>query len=212
MSGKKSDPPKRAIWLLRHLGSGSRSEALTGDLVERFREGRSSGWFWKQAFIAIAVGALREIRRHWPQICYAIAVTVMIAFGFVGRVLDETVAILPWWSVLPWPWSMLVFDLSPLALLSLITLPVLGALLLINRTFRWVSLLRTWIINWTLLALGRYSLAAIMVPVHGATTNQPVTMPRVLGILLMFFTFLASAWLCCRSPRNAGEGVRTVNQ
>ena len=41
MSDKKSDPHSVAIWLLRHFGAAGRDEALTGDLVESFREGRT---------------------------------------------------------------------------------------------------------------------------------------------------------------------------
>jgi hypothetical protein len=201
MSGKKSDPPKRAIWLLRHLGSASRSEALTGDLVERFREGKSSGWFWKQAFIAITVGVLSEIRRHWPQVCYAIAGTLMISFGLLGRVLDEALAIVPWWSVLPWPWSMLVSSLIFPAVHTLAALPVLSAALLMKGAFRWVSLLRTSIINLTLLT--------IVVDLLGLI--GPHNMPAIFGIPLFFSIFVASAWLGSRSPRSDVEGIRTVN-
>jgi hypothetical protein len=67
MSDRKSNLPKRAVWLLQHVCPGD-NEALTGDLVERFHEGRSSGWFWEQVLIAITAGVLTEIRRHWPHI------------------------------------------------------------------------------------------------------------------------------------------------
>ena len=77
MSCGESNPPRSAVWLLRHACPGNHNEALTGDLVEKFREGRSHGWFWKQVLIAIAVGVLGEVRRHWPHFSYAIAGTAM---------------------------------------------------------------------------------------------------------------------------------------
>src|SRR5258708_30185663 len=80
----ESNPPKAAIWLLRHARPGSHNQALTGDLVEKFREGRSHGWFWRQVLIAIAAGVLGEVRRHWPYFCYAVAGAVMPAFLWKG--------------------------------------------------------------------------------------------------------------------------------
>jgi len=79
MSRGESNPPRVAIWLLRHACPGSHNQALTGDLVEKFREGRSHGWFWKQVLIAIAVGVLGEVQRHWPCFSYAIAGTALPA-------------------------------------------------------------------------------------------------------------------------------------
>jgi hypothetical protein len=64
MSRLESNPPRSAIWLLRHACPGSDNQALTGDLIEKFREGRSHGWFWKQVLIAIAVGILGEVQQH----------------------------------------------------------------------------------------------------------------------------------------------------
>ena len=67
MSGKKSNPPRLAIWWLRHACPGSDNNALTGDLIERFHEGQSVGWLWRQVLSAFAVGVVCEIQRHWPH-------------------------------------------------------------------------------------------------------------------------------------------------
>ena len=104
MSDGKSNPPKGAIWILKHLCPGD-NEALTGDLIERFREGQRRGWFWKQVFIAFAVGILGEMRSHWPHFCYAIAGTAMPAL--LGKTIEAAPALLHWW-VLPWPLSQLL--------------------------------------------------------------------------------------------------------
>ena len=37
MNRGESNPPKSAIWVLRHACPGSHNQALTGDLVEKFR-------------------------------------------------------------------------------------------------------------------------------------------------------------------------------
>lgn len=54
MNNRTTNPPESAIWFLRHACPGD-NEALAGDLIERFREGQTRGWFWKQVLIAFAV-------------------------------------------------------------------------------------------------------------------------------------------------------------
>jgi hypothetical protein len=54
MSGKNFNLPRLATWLLRHARPVGDSDALTGDLIERFREGQTRGWFWRQVLIAFA--------------------------------------------------------------------------------------------------------------------------------------------------------------
>jgi hypothetical protein len=65
---------------LRRLCPKDRQEALTGDLFERFDEGQSDGWFWRQVLIAILVGVSSGLRLHWPQIAFAIAGTPLLWF------------------------------------------------------------------------------------------------------------------------------------
>ena len=57
-------PPKLAAWLLSQFTS---DEALIGDLLERYHEGRSEVWFWKQALWTIAIGKVREIQTQKLQ-------------------------------------------------------------------------------------------------------------------------------------------------
>jgi hypothetical protein len=142
MNGKESNPPRLAIWLMRHACPRSNNEALTGDLVERFREGRSYGWFWNQVLIAITVGVLTESRRHWPQVCYAITGTVMFT-AFLG---------------IP------IFERNPHVLQVLAALPALAVALLMNCSFRWASLLRTGVISVALLEIPPILLAEVIGP------------------------------------------------
>lgn len=209
MSRRESNPPRSAIWLLRHVCPGSHNQALAGDLVEKFREGRSHGWFWKQVLIAIAVGVLGEVQRDWPHFSYAIAGTAMPAF--LWNSVEGAPALLHW-SVLPWPWSQFVFELSRPALLTLAALPVLAAALVINGAFRWVSLLRTGMISLALITLGHYLLGVLDVfpwlrrPVPGNPhLFRILFLPPAFLELLFFSTFLVSAWLGCQSPRHANE-------
>jgi hypothetical protein len=56
--------PKVATWLLKRLNSTPNNDALIGDLVEQYLQGRSRLWYWKQAFLAIVVSLEREISKH----------------------------------------------------------------------------------------------------------------------------------------------------
>jgi hypothetical protein len=117
---------------------------------------------------------------------------------------------LHWWT-LPWPWSQLVFELSPTALLALAALPALAAGLVINREFRWSSLLRTAVINLALITLGHYSLDFLpwlLRPVPDDPHLRFLIIPRVVVLLLFFAIFLVAAWLGCISPRHANEFER----
>ena len=44
---------RMAMWLMRHVGPPN--EALAGDLLEEYRQGRSKLWYWWQVLIAISV-------------------------------------------------------------------------------------------------------------------------------------------------------------
>lgn len=104
------------------------------------------------------------------------------------------------WSSLPWPLSQFVFELGPTAALALAALPVLAAGLAINGTFRWVSLLRTWILNLALITLGHYStdfLPWLTRPVPGDPHSRYLVVPLGVVQVLFFFTFLVAAWLGC---------------
>lgn len=57
---KGDNPPVLATWILERLIPGNRNDALSGDLLEEFRSGRSSGWYWRQALAAVANGCIRE--------------------------------------------------------------------------------------------------------------------------------------------------------
>jgi len=209
MRSGESNPPKAAMWLLRHVRPGSHNQALTGDLLEQFREGRSRGWFWKQVLIAMAVGVLGEVWRHWPQFIYAIAGTAMQVF--FRRSVEGAPFFFHWW-VLPWPWSQLVLEGSPQVLLALGALPVLAAMLAINGIFRWVGLLRTGMLNLAFILLVHYLLGVLDTfpslrrPVPGDPNLFTILLlPPPVIELLIFCSFLFAAWMGCRSPRYGSE-------
>jgi hypothetical protein len=58
------NPPRLATWLLHRWGSGPQRESLVGDLVERYQQGRSPAWYWRQVLRGIIVGMLYEMGDH----------------------------------------------------------------------------------------------------------------------------------------------------
>jgi hypothetical protein len=92
MNSERSQPPTLASWLLRHLCSTKDHEALTGDLYERFGEGQSERWFWRQVLIAILVAAVRGFSfRFFLILLMALNALVF----FFGAILHSGVAIGP---------------------------------------------------------------------------------------------------------------------
>lgn len=206
MNDGKSNPPELAIWMLRHAPGNN--EALTGDLIERFREGQIPAWFWRQVLVAIAVGALSAMRHGWPYFGYAIAGVAMPAIlwktASAVRTVEGLREVLHWW-VLPWPWSQIVFQSSGAIVSVLAALPVLAAGLAINQALRWISLFRTALINLTLIALGRFLISSLIAfPWLLRPTADPhlftIRFLPALGLeLLSFLGFLVAAWLGCRT-------------
>jgi hypothetical protein len=84
------EPPKLALWLLKHCGSPYHSESLAGDLIEQYREGRSRGWCWRQVTVAIVTARGRYVRSMpWTATCAMLS----RLFAEVAAVLALTVIV-----------------------------------------------------------------------------------------------------------------------
>ena len=62
MSTEPSHPPALAVRLLCHLYPKRNRDAITGDLLERFRDGHSNSWFWRRFLSLILVGTFKFIQ------------------------------------------------------------------------------------------------------------------------------------------------------
>jgi phospholipid/cholesterol/gamma-HCH transport system permease protein len=79
---RSAQPPKLATWLLNHFGRSPNNATVVGDLDERYRDGRSAAWYWRQVIIAIAVSFFTEARQHKPvgiRGLFAIMLTGLLA-------------------------------------------------------------------------------------------------------------------------------------
>jgi hypothetical protein len=80
-----SQPPRLASWLLHHLASSPQRESLAGDLIERYHQGRSAAWYWRQVLAAILAGRIRDIRDmdlHIKKVWLPGAASCLLFFGF----------------------------------------------------------------------------------------------------------------------------------
>jgi hypothetical protein len=226
MNNKNSDPPKAALWLLQHARPGGDNDAFTGDLVERFREGQTEGWFWKETFFALAVRLLGAILRHWPYFAYALAGTALQTL-YLSHALEELPRWLHW-QTLPWPWSQIALELSRTIACALAALPFLAVGLAIDRSFRWSYLLRTATICMAVILIVHFvpyycpwlfqplpgnsnlrrPIIPFFFPVWLAATDGPKDGTEVFQCLY----FLISAWLGCLPLRHDTSTGRPVTQ
>jgi len=73
-------PPRVAVWCLTHLARSERGRAILGDLLERFEEGESRAWFWRQTLAALAYGSARAARDHGATFAAALIATTVLFF------------------------------------------------------------------------------------------------------------------------------------
>ncbi len=201
MNRERALPPALATWLLRHLSSKKDQEALTGDLFEKFGEGQSDGWFWRQVLIAILVGVALEFNALRWQICFAVVGTLVFWWCSWHGQLNRSRAIGPlfvWGVGLRWPLSAIYQTTLHYVLRSLMVLPILAVFLLVNRAFGWISVFRAFLLCMLLLPLGDVLAGSVAVQLGVGYPSPAFTTFWVIG---SFSSLLISAWAGCRLPR-----------
>jgi hypothetical protein len=183
-----------AVWLLWRLYRKRNREAIAGDLIERFREGRSKGWFWRQVLVAILVGASSQLRMLWTEICLAVAGTALIW-------------IFPWWQVFPGEalttstnWGIRLAWLIGIEIVTaLIVLPLFAVLFRVRRTFSWANLLRVFCVSTVLFTAGE-SLIIWRNVSHPVANRSEATWAIARQVGWFFATLLISARVARRLP------------
>ena len=98
-------PPALATWMLDHLRSRGSNEALSGDLLEAFRTGRSAGWYWYQVIAAIAIAWGRNVWHHRVTLFFAAVWSVFSPAWLPLPVRFSLDSLVGDTSHIPWPWS-----------------------------------------------------------------------------------------------------------
>jgi len=120
----RSAPPAFATRLLS-LFMGPRNQALVGDLLEHYSEGRSRWWYWRQVVAAIAQIAFGHAREHPISSLGGILTgcVTLYAFGAVFTVVRTQLTVgslinfkLWWWQhngpFLEWPLGLAWFTVG----------------------------------------------------------------------------------------------------
>jgi hypothetical protein len=55
------EPPRMAVWLLKHWASPYQRESLVGDLLEMYRAGCGRTWYWRQVLAALILARARAL-------------------------------------------------------------------------------------------------------------------------------------------------------
>jgi hypothetical protein len=192
---ERSHPPALATWLLRRLCPKQNRDTITGDLFERFGEGRSDAWFWRQVLVAILVGFSRQLRVHWSQICFAAAGTGVLWWSLIRR--GPTLGHLWVWNVgLPF-FRPAIFDVSLVR--ALVVIPLLYMYLLLSDALGRGSMLRAFLTGLSLFAVGDMISGWLFKNYSGAAVSHALVVVAFRESWT-FFTLLISARVSCPLP------------
>ena len=92
---RTSHPPFLASWILHRFGPTPETEAIAGDLLEQYQQGRSRFWYCREVIVAILTGVWSDVQHH------VLLVLVAIAMGWILSFVWE-------WVVTPWEYSLIV--------------------------------------------------------------------------------------------------------
>jgi hypothetical protein len=176
-------PPRLATWLLDQFSPVLQNAPLAGDLMEAFKQGRSSSWYWRQVFGAILIALPRLLRKQWGCLAYAVGCSGLTSAA--------------WFFVTP------IGHGSALTAFQFVVVAVaLGAYLVFSGMFSPQTLLRTLMVVIVALANGNV-----------AMTFLSVILMRLglLGWMLVFCTPTTVALLLGMWNANLGSTSRPVS-
>lgn len=109
-------PPRLATWLLERFSHVLQNAPLAGDLAEAFKQGRSSGWYWRQVFVAVLFGVRNFLWKQFGCLAYAgccagaiaAAYASFLSFNF-GHVASPLSVLYKMGFEMQWPWSFVYF-------------------------------------------------------------------------------------------------------
>ena len=204
---EQSGAPALALRVLRIFIPGISREALVGDLLEEFRNGRSRWWFWREVLLAVLFAFKINLQEHQAEIVFAIGITLLRV------VLLKT----PWWGTLwrshlfeafyswgiGWPWPMfMAYNLTFLTTLKMAMIcSAAAAFLTLTRRFRGHATLRAILITFPIVAAGQVAAVSYSVSFLSRFLWQ------TLDSVPFFVALLIVTWRK-KSPLEADPGTR----
>jgi hypothetical protein len=58
------EPPRIAVWILKHFGRSPATDAILGDMQERYQQGKTAVWYWRQTFIALLTSGFWKLQEN----------------------------------------------------------------------------------------------------------------------------------------------------
>jgi hypothetical protein len=192
---KSLQPPSLAIWLLEHLMPGGNDDALAGDLLEAYSQGRSAGWYWRQVLVAIMVGFSKELRMRWITIIFAVTVCGAVPWQQLWYS-SRFQSIIVWGIKLPWPASLLYAIAFLVAFQAVILLVALSIYIGATKSVSLRNFLKGLSMALLILSLGTIGVMFLSV----------LQLPRlffyyVVWRLPLFFSLLLGMWVARPSAR-----------
>jgi|SRR5215831_5937062 len=161
---KSVEPPKLAKGLLERFSP--QNEPLAGDLIEAFRSGRSSGWYWKQVFFAILIALPERMRKHLALFIDTVACSAVTSIAWFsifpnvahGSAFPRIFALYARSYGIEWPWSF-IYQIAFVTTFEAATVWVaLITYLAISRQLRRRNLLRAFLVVVVVLAISNVAL------------------------------------------------------
>jgi hypothetical protein len=144
---KSLRPPILATKLLERLASGPHGDALAGDLIEQYREGRSAAWYWRQVLLAIVVCLAKDRTLGGPTLASLLVLLLMIAS--VGRhpsslgtslFISNITLLLGYGAFALWVWRKQRSQARDAVIAGAQTGVMLGAVLVASHAIEWFAL------------------------------------------------------------------------
>ncbi len=145
---KTSPPPILATRLLERLAPGPHGDALAGDLIEQYREGRSTAWFWRQALLGIIVCLAKDRTLGGFAVLGSLLVLLLMILS-VGRhpaslgsgLFITDIALMSGYSVFSlWGWRQRRPEVRNALIAGAQTGIMLGLILILSHAIEWFGL------------------------------------------------------------------------
>jgi len=221
---RQPEPPRSARWLLQHCSPGLRNEALAGDLLEEFHNGRSEAWYWRQVVAACTIAFFREVVNHVGILLFAALWSILAPawLFFVFKLETHWNIVGPIWRM-AWPLSTLCIFLFSVAekLIFVWTGMLVYAVpqMAMSRTFKFRQFKRGLFLSLTVfVAVSAAMLAlAMLLPFSGHAMNHHTTTPlgqiadqgvwAIMARVPFFLTLICALWCVTSLPTNGRKRI-----